>query len=183
MGVKLRVFAYCAKSFEQNVRRVAGVQPLTCPPVSLETFSSEVLEGHDLLYFKLHGLPGQSYWYGDNLITAISADQIRQADLGGAGVFVANCFTSRESPMFQALREAGARWIISGEGENYASSQTIAGVDLLGLYFRRLLGLGLGAARAFKWAKWRLRHKKLDKRTRDTLDFKMYVREDDRWAT
>lgn len=179
----MRTFAYCAASFAKNVRRVAGVVPLTCPPVSLETFDSEVLEGHGLLYFKLHGLPGQPYWYGDKLLTAISAEQIRQADLSNTGVFVANCYTSRESPMFQALRVAGARWIVSGGGENYASSQTIAGVDLLGLYFRRLLGMGLGATRAFKWAKWRLRHKKLDKKTKDTLCFKLYMREADKWAT
>lgn len=172
----MRVFAYCAASFEKSVRRAAGVPPLLSPPCGLTAFNPHVLEGYDLLYFKLHGLPGQPYWYGDHWLTALSADQVSQADLSGAVVFVANCYLP-ESPLLQALLDAGAKAVVGGPGQNYGRPHSVDGADLLGLYFRYCLQLKLPTKVALTFAKHRLRLKRKDKSTKDTLAFQLWTKE------
>jgi len=176
----MRSFAYCAASYERSVRRAAGVEPLLSPPASLETLDVSLFHGREFLYFKLHGLPGQPFWYGDDWLTAVSAKQVRAMDLGGAVVFVANCHLP-ESPMLEALLDGGARAVIGGAGENYARAGRVDGADLLGLYVRWMLGLGMELQRAFWVAKMRLKLRRPDRVTEDTLAFRVY-REVDRWV-
>jgi len=166
-------FAYCAASFERSVRRAAGTQPLTCPPASMETFDAGELAGRDFIYFKLHGLPGEPYWYGDDWQTALCREQLQVADLSGAVVFVANC-NLPQSPMLTALLDAGPVAVIGGPGQNYARSRRVDGADLLGLYVRRVLSFGFGARDALAVAMLRLKLKRRDKATRDTLAFRIY---------
>ena len=130
------VFAYCAWSMRESVRQAAGVAPMTCPPVSALEFEPGWLRGHDFVYFKLHGLRGQPFWYGDEYQTAVTASQLRSADLAGAVVFVANCHLEG-SAMLAALLEAGAKAVIGGPGANYALKYGVNGADLLGLWLRR----------------------------------------------
>lgn len=170
----MRVFAFCAASFVNSVRRAAGVEPLTCPPTTLETFDVGTLAERDLIYFKLHGLPGEPYWYGDGWVTALSAEQIQRADLSGAVVFVANCFLP-ESPMLEALLSAGASVVIGGPGENYAAPDAVQGADLLGLTVRRCLQVGLNPKTALVIARRLLRWHKQDMATRDALAFQLYA--------
>lgn len=169
----MRVFACCAASFHRSVRRAAGVEPLLSPPVDLAAFQPGWLGGFGLLYFKLHGLAGQPYWYGDGWLTALSVDAIRQADLSGAVVFVANCFLE-ESPMLPALLSAGARAVIGGSGPNYARSAAVDGADLLGLWLRRGLMAGFPVRQAFGLAKERLRFNWQSPAVRDALAFKLF---------
>ena len=170
----MRVFALCCASFIHSVRRASGVEPLLSPPVSLPTFTPELLQGYDFLYFKLHGLPGQPYWYGDRWLTTLSAKQLSQVDLQGAVVFVANCFLT-ESPMLAALFDAGASVVVGGAGENYAAKRKVFGADLLGMTFRQLLQARMPPALAFEAAKFRLSiPSRRDRFTRDTLDFRLY---------
>lgn len=126
--------------------------PQTSPPLTLETFDPAALKGHRLVFFKLHGLAGQPYWYGDGGITAVSADQIAACDLAGAFVFAASCFTL-DSPMVEALRKTGAAAIVAGHGLNYAGVSVIAGADVIGYQWRKLLDRGMDAEHAFQWAR------------------------------
>lgn len=169
----MKTFAYCAHSFEQSTKRAAGVQPLLSPPSTIDTFEPAWLESHNLIYFKLHGLPGQPFWYGDKWVTALSTDQIRSCDLTNTIIFVANCYLP-ESPMLQALLDAGAKAVIGGPGQNYARPNSVDGADLLGLYVRVLLQLGFSAAMALRFAKTRLHLKRKDKETKDTLAFRIW---------
>jgi hypothetical protein len=185
----MRVFAYCAASFEHSIKKAAGVLPHLSPPVTLASFQPQWLEGYDLLYFKLHGLPEQPFWYGDNWITALDAEQIRKANLSNAVVFVANChlyqdtlnfryFTTRDGkhPMLTALLDAGAQAVIGGAGSNYAKPKTIHGADLLGLALRRLLSLGFSPFPSFRLARLSLRFKPKNAATKDTLNFRYFTR-------
>ncbi len=174
----MRVLAYCAQSFEHSVKRAAGVKPLLSPPVTMDTFNPTWLEGYNLVYVKLHGLPNQPFWYGaistEISCTALSADQVRQANLTDTIVFVANCYLP-ESPMLQALLDAGAKAVIGGPGQNYGRPHSVDGADLLGLFFRYFLTWGLPTSTALRAAKLRLRYKRKDKATKDTLAFQIWT--------
>jgi len=173
------VFAYCAWSMRESVRQAAGVAPMTCPPVSALEFEPGWLRGHDFVYFKLHGLRGQPFWYGDEYQTAVTASQLRSADLAGAVVFVANCHLEG-SAMLAALLEAGAKAVIGGPGANYALKYGVNGADLLGLWLRRWLRFGASVQRAMalsqKVLRLRLRTaNELGKfMLRDALEFEIY---------
>jgi len=162
----MKVFAYCAASFQQSVKQAAGVQPLLSPPVTAESFEPAQLEGHDFIYFKLHGLPEQVYWFGDHWLTALRATQILAANLRGTVIFVANCSLTQTNngrhptaPMLTPLLAAGARCVVGGIGDNFARSYAIHGADRLGRAFRYLLQFGFTPYTAFRLARAALRAK------------------------
>jgi hypothetical protein len=179
----MKIFAYCAQSFESATRKAAGVQPLTCPPLHAEAFKPKMLSGHDFLYFDLHGCPGGTYWMGDYGIPAVEADTVRRADLRGAVVFATNCYLADEgSPMLDALLDAGARFVIGGDGQNWAGrTANLLGAGLLGWWVRRLMQLGLTPLDALALAKVRLmttlsRARADGAAARDTLGFRAFYR-------
>ena len=160
----MRVLAYVAQSLARPwrwIRRWPGTRVLTCPPMTGETVTAGDLEGYDVLVFKLHGLPGQPYWYGDNWQTALTAETVREANLDGVMVFAANCHAitprGKAGEMVQALLDAGARAVVAGAGQNLASNWGMVGADLLGRWWVGGVGMGLGMERAFELAKMRLR--------------------------
>lgn len=155
------------------MRRAAGVTPLLSPPVSFHQFKPEWLEGFDFIYFKLHGLPKQPYWYGDDWLTAIGAEHLRSSVLVGTVVFVANCYLPG-SPMLGALLMAGAEAVVGGEGVNYARSDRVDGADLLGLYFRFFMQVGFSVKFSLTLAKSRFKVRRKSKVKSDTLEFKFY---------
>jgi hypothetical protein len=162
----MRTFALCAASFRDSVRRAAGVEPVLSPPADVRLFDDLQVEGYDFYYFKLHGLTGQAYWYGDDFLAAVKADQIRDLDLSGAVVFAANCYLYEYDPsgrslqpwgpMFQALCQTGARAVVGGGGKNFAASRKVTGADYLGMAFRHGLKMGLSPATAFRAARSRV---------------------------
>lgn len=162
----MRTLAFCAASFRASVRRAAGVEPVLSPPVDVESFDSLQVAGRAFYYFNLHGLPMQSFWYGDDWLTAVSADQIRALDLEGAVVFAANCYlyeydplgrgTQPWGPMFQALCDTGARAVVGGGGKNWGAPHKVTGADYLGMAFRQAFKMGLSPARAFAVARARV---------------------------
>lgn len=178
----MRVHAYCCKSFENITRKAAGVQPLTCPPATIYNLDVAHLAACDLLYIDLHGRPGETFWLGDNRTLALTTEQVRQMDLRNTIVFALSCYLAdQESPTLDALLDAGARYVIGGDGQNWAGPRTLWGASLLGLWFRRLLGWGVPPLRALAWAKRRVRLSavKRSKRlaSKDTLEFRAYYRE------
>ena len=153
----MNTFAYCAASFRRSVMKAARVQPLLSPPITAEIFDPAWLTGYDFLYLKLHGLPEEIYWYGDDWTTALRATQILAANLERTVVFVANCHLFQAnngqhptSPFLTALLGAGARAVVGGAGQNFAKCHTIHGADRLGQTFRRLLQLHLPPYTAFR---------------------------------
>ena len=191
----MRTFAYCCASFAEATRRAAGVEPLLSPPLSIATFKPEWLNGEpftgrpwDLLYFDLHGQPSETFWRGDGGTIALTADQIRETYLGGAVVFGTNCYLGDlDSPMLKALFDAGAKYVIGGEGQNWASVKRASGATLLGQRFRQILASGASPLKALAlaklWVRWDLRKHTRKGSAReiladkDTLAFRAYYRE------
>lgn len=155
----MRTLAMCCASFKSSVRRAAGVEPILSPPVTMELADGLALSGYDFYYFKLHGLAGERYWYGDNWITAISAGQLARVKMPGAVVFVAGChlYGAEGAPMLDVLFDAGASVVVGGEGLNFAQVYGVKGADLLGRHFRLLVSYGLRPGLAFRTAKALLR--------------------------
>jgi hypothetical protein len=181
----MRVFAYCDWSFEKSMRWVAGVQPVTCPPVNGESFDLAWLENQDLILIDLHGERGLDYWYAvadeggiPQRIVALRAEQIRLANLGGAVVFATSCYLGEEdSPMLAALLDAGASYVIAGAGENLAGERKVAGAGLLGLFFRMFLKAGESPLDALATAKDSLWLVARNKQAReDALAFQAFER-------
>ena len=181
------VKAVCAGEFVQAAAKAAGVTPLTSPPLAEATFDPSALEGADLLYLDLHGAPGVGEWYGDGHVVAMTAAQVAQARLAGAVVFATNCYLAdAHSPMLDALLDAGARYVVSGAGENYGGAHTLLGASDLGYHFRRMLETGLAPLVALAAAKEILRLEWLgaaltldtdaQQAITDTLAFKAYER-------
>jgi hypothetical protein len=194
----MRVFAYCGATFEKSTRRAAGVIPLTCPPTTANTFQPGLLENKDLIIFDLHGEPGEPYWFETttqdifglkNLsfqVPALRAETIRKVDLGDAVVFALNCYLGDDdSPMLDALLDAGASYVIGGEGKNWTVGSTV-GASQLAYLFRKSMEKGLDPLKSLTRAKKGIKkwfgldvvlgHSERVKATADTLEFKAYVR-------
>lgn len=163
----MNVFAYCAANYSEATRLAAGVDPLPCPPSQAETIDLTRLEGRDLIYLNLHGLPDAGALLGSpqGPPVALRANQLANVDLGGAVVFAQTCYLGETGhPMRQALLDAGASVIIAGPGENLGANNEwmretgkLAGADLLGLWVRRGLETGLAAHKALALALARVR--------------------------
>lgn len=185
----MRVFAYCDQAWANSMRWIAGVEPLTCPPMDSDEFDPRWLEGQDLILIDLHGEPGLDHWYAvvDGLggipqrVMALRADQIRQADLGGAVVFATSCYLGEEgNPMLAALLDAGAGYVIGGAGKNYAGARKLAGAGLLALFFRMYLEAGADPVKALATGKTTLGLIGKDAQVKqDTLAFQVFEREED----
>jgi len=189
----VRVWAYCCQSFEKTTRRAAGVKPLTCPPVDAGSFDPQWLEGPepgiswDLIYLDLHGQPSDTAWYGDDWLPALTEEQVRSLDLGGAVVFAINCYlTDNDSPMMDALLDAGARYVIGGPGLNYGGAESMIGASKLGQRFRQLYGILRDPLRALAIAKMAVRTQgsissavgraRIEEANEDTLEFQAFYR-------
>ena len=130
----MKIFCYAARSLARSAAVMAGVKPLTSPPFFLRDFDPLWLTGRQLIFFKLHGVAGQPYWYGDGMATAISAQQISSVRLAeGALVFVASCYGGPDAPMVRALLGAGAAAVVTGTGPNYAGKNKLEGADKGGM--------------------------------------------------
>lgn len=198
----MRVWAYCCQSFEKTTRRAAGVKPLTCPPVCAGEFEPQWLAGGEngepweLIYLDLHGKPGDRAWYGDDWAIALTERQVCSVDLGGAVVFAVNCYLADDdSPMMDALLDAGARYVIGGAGLNYGGVHTQIGASRLGQRFRQFWEMGADPLRALYLAKLAVRAQgklgnaigrtRIEEADADTLKFRAFYRKpkDDREPT
>lgn len=104
----MKVAAYCACRWILSTWRTVGVRPITCPPVNAVTLDMEWLKA-PVIYLRLHGVEGQPYLYGDHMETAVSARQIRGADLGGSLVFLEGCYGLQ---MADAFLKAGSLAVV-----------------------------------------------------------------------
>ena len=148
-------FAYCSPAQRWAVRHAAGVDPLTCPPSTLATFDPGLLRNRKLLYFSLHGIPQQPYWYGADTVTAISTRAFHGLDLSDTIVFVANCHLP-ETPFLEAILECKPLFLAGGRGVNFTRGHALVGAHLLGYLFRLAVELSIPPAYALAMAKYTL---------------------------
>lgn len=106
------------------------------------------MAGAKLVYLCLHSLPEQPYLYGDRMQTAITAEQIEQADLRGAIVYLAVCYGL--GPISSSFLRAGAAAVVADPNVNWAGTLYPAGANRLGMLLLRGLreGLPVGVALA-----------------------------------
>lgn len=187
----MKIFAYCTEVAGMSVAKATGVYPLTSPPLTATTLDSKMLEGYDLLYFRLHAFKGGERWYGESLEVASLPKAVRgvalkrwpaldrlhfvMADLGGAIVVLANCYGA-SSPLVQAMYKAGASVVIAGSGPNYAAGNRVMGADLLVQQVIRGLQAGKNIKKALRWARMRLLLTAWRKPDRDALGFRIIRR-------
>jgi len=151
----VRVFAMCGASQEVAVKRASGVRPVLCPPESVLTVGLDLVfprVPYDLMYFSLHGTPGDDCWYGEDWLPAIEARDFEGRDLSSTVVFVANCYFEF-SVMAEAILDCHPKALIGGAGVNYTRGGKLVGTNLLGWYVRRLLAGGLDPVPALHLAK------------------------------
>lgn len=170
----MNIAAFSTATGAVSVMQATGIVPIVFPPMTADAFDPRWLEGHDMLYFHLHGLPNQEFWYGDNWITAISAIHIRQANLTNTIAFVANCH-GLDSKMEAALLKAGARAVITGPGKNdTVKGGAVRGADLLGARFIGFKRVGASDEDAFRQARQSLRLRALvSPLERDAMGFQL----------
>ncbi len=170
----MRVLAYCAAQFKESTRRAAGVEPLTCPPISFYAPSNTLyIQLPKLLYLALHGQPGSGLLWGDDQLPALSVTQVEAVDWRQIVVFAATCYFP-QTPFLDAFLAGGAV-VIAGEGQNWSPPNQLAGASLLGLWVRRGLGWGLSPERALQLAKVRVRAQTSNRAAaRDALQFRVY---------
>lgn len=144
----MNIVAYAARRYAEATRLAvgSGARLLTCPPVHDGIVDPAEFTGRDLVVFNLHGLPEVAAWLGgdgrDDQVPALKATTLRSFKLGGAGVFAINCHLGdTSSPMREALRDAGAGWVIGGPGVNFGGLNVPAGADVLLQWFIRSLRL------------------------------------------
>lgn len=177
----MRTIAYCAEPFATQVKRAAGVIPMTSPPVTASNLNTSMFDGAEFIYFDLHGKPGSNAWYNAIGCPAILAEQIKRMNLAGTIVFATNCYLAdNNSPMLDALLVAGARYVVAGDGKNYVNDRRIDGAELLGQWLRRLCAIGLDPLRALSLSKIRVRLSGTLNRNAltvsDTLKFRAFER-------
>ena len=176
----MRIWAYCIAPAKKAVRAATGVDPLTSPPWTADLLRADLLRGHDLLYFRLHGWPSAPFaWWGEGLggqfMQALRRGtllELRPGGLRGATVVVANCHGA-ESPMLADLYAAGAETVIAGYGPNLAGRTGVAGTDRLVQWVIRLMRRGWDARRALGGAKVRLALSAWRAADRDAMGFKI----------
>lgn len=115
--MRKKLSVYTTKAWRISALLTTGVfRPLICPGVSMETPGLLARLSADLVYIRLHGLPDQSYLYGDpNWETALGFEQVRDAPpelFTGSLVFLEGCFGGRIS---SAFLDAGARAVVGSK--------------------------------------------------------------------
>lgn len=170
-----KVVAYCDKRYAEATRQAVGeaARLMVSPPVLDIDIQAMRLDAFavDLVYFNFHAMPGQEAWVNTEGDVALSAPTLRHFDLRPAAVFMVNCYAG--GGMLAALKATHPRAIIGGEGENLGGLSKLAGADLLGLWVRRGLEMGLSPDKALKLAKARLSVGVRTASVRDALEFKM----------
>lgn len=154
------MYVLAARSQMLPVWLATGQLPLTSPPVTASSFDG--LSG-DLVYVCLHGVAGQPYWYGDDMVTAVTAKQVRASDLSGATVYLAGCFG--RGPMSDALLAAGAAYVVGDSDAAWAGRLWPTGSNALGKYFLHWHRRGWPAVGSLEQAKLMYRRYHIDKPT------------------
>lgn len=174
----MRVVAYCLAEFADITAQAVGVQPLTAPPLTADTFAPRLLGAAQFVYFDMHGTPGAHYWHNEHGEPVLYAQTLRDADLRGAVAFTTACHAGNvSSPMLDALLAAGCAYVIAGAGENYTTAR-LSGAANLARFFLKATQRGAAPPKALATAKrfYKLSAKEPEQVKADTLQFRIYQR-------
>lgn len=169
----MHILAYCDERYVETTREVAGksARVFVSPPLTEDAFPVAALVSADLIVFNFHAQPGLEAWINTQGDVALSADKLRDLQLPRAVIFMVNCYAG--GGMLDALKATHPRAIVGGEGENFGGVSQVAGADLLGLWFRRSLEIGLSHQAALDAAKLRLKLAPQTASVKDALEFKI----------
>lgn len=183
----LRILAITDKRYVRSTLEVVGEEGdiLVSPPLTASEIQPSWLEGYDVIYIDLHGLPGSAYLYaGENQdLPGLSFKTVRQAWLDGAIVVATSCHLP-STPFVDAFLAGGARAVIAGEDVNFggrtrASSAQRLAMDVI--FFLRAAGADWDVQEILDKAKTRLGREFgslfRPRITRDALAFKLYQKE------
>ncbi|KKM85569.1 hypothetical protein LCGC14_1287760 [marine sediment metagenome] len=183
----MNVIAYTAKRYERATRRVVGRRAvvITCPPYDDGYFVEGKIQyglfgNYDLAVFNLHGFPNLPVWLGDDQLIAMKGSTLSSQRHFAKGVFAINCnLGDIGHPMLQCLWDAGAEWVVAGDGLNYGGTMWPVGTDILLRWFRRSLEGKTpeqALVRAKKIARWVAPQFTADQRLalRDALKFEVH---------
>lgn len=148
----MRTYALAARRFWLSTAFAAGARPRVASP----GLDAREMDGADLVYICVHGLHGQPYWYDDTFATVLSAEQLRQARIPGAIVYLAGCYGI--GPMSEALLEAGAAAVVADRDINFSGFWLPLGSNALGRLFVKELKAGHAVGAALNDAKWGYRY-------------------------
>ena len=170
----MKTFAYCDQRYERATREASGVTPFTSPPITAEDFvpiCGDALRRASLVYFNLHAVPGNPFWLNTAGQMALDAAAVRTFDWTSKIVFMVNCYAG--GGMLDVLKAMNPAAIVGGEGENLGGVASLAGADLLGLWFRRSVSIGMAPRRALQMAQTRLRVGIQTNSVKDALEFEV----------
>lgn len=86
--------------------------PLTCPPLTAETFPYERLAEVDLIYIALHGTPKAHTLYGDDGRPALLVEGVLTGPELHANVVLEGCYGAKTA-FPRAFMERGARMVVA----------------------------------------------------------------------
>lgn len=121
----MKALVYCYRSGWTNnllglARAGVVALPLTCPPLTAETFPYERLADADLIYIALHGSPGWRTLRGDNDIPALDVDRVLAGPQlrPGCKVVLEGCYGAR-TPFPAAFYARGAAVVVASDEKTW----------------------------------------------------------------
>ena len=123
---------------------------MTSPPLTSQTLDVSALKAK-LVYIRLHGVDGQPFLYGDpGMMTALSADQIENADFEGCHIFLEGCNGDELASAFLA---AGALSVTGSSEPTYGRRWHTGPSSVLGREWITNMRLGYGAEKSLEEAR------------------------------
>lgn len=137
-------------SFSVNARKIVGDYGIVTSSWDLVAMQSQI----NVLAVFLHPAADGRAWVDEDGNTVVTAEQLAEAKLAGATVFVGACYGLENDPMLEALKQAGVGAIIAGPGVNIGGSAGwLAGADLMAGALRSALQMGLPISAAWTVAR------------------------------
>jgi hypothetical protein len=124
------------------------------PPLTGETFPYQRLEHEKLLYLRLHGLPRQSYLFGDRWLTAFSGKRLSGLDLSGLVVFMEGCF-GLKTRIPKAFLDSGASVVVASDRETENNTIRVGKAGRFGRDFVTAMLRGKSAKKSLEYAESR----------------------------
>lgn len=162
----MNVLAICDRRYQRSAGRVAGLQPITCPP----RLTRDILWPNwllsDLVYIDLHGDPDEGEWLladGERVL------HVRELEgLPPRVVFATTCHMP-QTAFYDVLRRGSI--LICGDGENFGLRDRAIGAPLLALWFRRFYDRTGDVVQSLRLAKARVALTAWRRSDRDALQF------------
>ncbi|MHC4088672.1 MAG: hypothetical protein ACYSVY_00060 [Planctomycetota bacterium] len=141
----MKILAYTGQRWRVSTLRMlratgADFDLLTCPPLSDREFPYRTLPDYDVLYLRLHGLPGQSSLYGSSWrrrwgSNALSVSRFVQSGVAfdrPIRVFFEGCYAA-QMRLPALFLEAGAREVVASPTETYNNTIRVGPAGRIGL--------------------------------------------------